>query len=153
MTPLYSELLTIAYSPESPISNPDAAVSAIRTAAIPDLPEQLRKDMRDKCASIILPEKPDGMEFSKDCFWRHFQQRFIWHRAWMGTPDQKHRAAEWLKSQRETALRRGTAWPPKPLPFRKKVAMPMPNDGKDERPGRVPRNGKNETFNIFKKTI
>jgi len=153
MTPLYSELLTLAYSTDTPISNPDAAVSAIRTAAIPDLPEQLRKDMRDKCAGLILPEKPDGMEFSKDCFWRHFQQRFVWHRAWMGTPDQKHRAAEWLKSQRETALRRDKAWPPKPLPFRKKVAMPMPWDGREEKAVRVPRDGKNETFNIFKKTI
>lgn len=142
MTPLYSELLTLTYSTETPIANPDGAMHAVRTAALPDLPELFRKDMRDKCAHFILPEKPDGMEFSRDCFWREFQQKFVWHRAWMGTPEQKKHAAEWLAGERQKALKRGTAWPPKPLPFRAKVTMPQPWDGKEEKAGRVPRNGK-----------
>lgn len=142
MTPLYDELLTIAYSPQSPISNPDGAMSAIRTAAIPDTPEGFRQKMRDKTASFILPEKPEGMEFNRDCFWRKFQQKFVWHRAWMGTPEQKRHAAEWLKKERETALRRGTAWPPNPVPFRPTVTLPKPWDGKEEKPGRVPRTGR-----------
>ena len=154
MTPLYNELLSLIASPDTPVSNPDGAMSAIKTAAIPDLPEQLRREMESKTFRFILPTKPEGAEFNRDCFWREFQQKFIWHRAWMGTPEQKRHAAEWLKSQREMALRRNQAWPPKPLPFRAKVTMPMPNDGKEERPGRVPRDGKSEQkFNIFKKTI
>lgn len=142
MNPLYLELLSIAYSPSSPIANPEGAMQSIRTAALPDLPEEMRKGMYDKCARFILPEKPDGLEFSKDCFWRQFQQRFVWYRAWMGTSEQKSRAAEWLKSQRETALRRGNQWPPNPLPFRHKTVMPEPWDGKEERPGRMPIEGK-----------
>lgn len=153
MIPLYNELLTLCYSPESPVSNPEGAMQSVSTAAIPDAPEQFRQDMRDKCARFILPEKPEGMEFSPNCFWREFQQKFIWHRAWMGTPEQKRHAAEWLRKERETALRRGKQWPPKPLPFRAKVAIPQPWDGKEEKAGRVPRDGKNESFNIFKKTI
>lgn len=142
MTPLYDELISIAASPETPVSNPDGAKSAVLTAALPDLPEQLRREMEKTTARFILPGKPDGMEFSKDCFWREFQQKFVWHRAWCGTVEQKKHAAEWLKKERETALRRGKQWPPKPLPFRLKVALPMPNDGRDEKPGRIPRDGK-----------
>lgn len=142
MTALTNELLAIIASPDTPVSNPDGAMSAIKTAAIPDTPEQLRREMETKTARFIMPEKPDGMEFNRDCFWRKFQQNFIWHRTWMGTPEQKRHAAEWLKGQRETALRRGKQYPPKPLPFRPKVALPMPNDGKGERAGRVPRDGK-----------
>ena len=142
MTPLYDELLSLTASPDTPASNPDGAKSAIMTAAIPDLPEQLRRGMEAKTASFILPEKPDGMEFNRDCFWREFQQKFVWHRAWVGTPDQKRHAAEWLKKERETALRRGKQWPPNPLPFRPKVTVPQPWDGKNEKAGRIPRDGK-----------
>lgn len=142
MTSLTNELLSIIAAPDTPVSNPDGAMSAIKTAAIPDTPELFRQEMEKKTARFIMPAKPDGMEFNRDCFWREFQQKFIWHRAWMGKPEQKRHAAEWLKSQRETALRRGKQWPPNPLPFRPKVTLPMPNDGKDERAGRVPRGGK-----------
>lgn len=142
MTPLYDQLLSICLPHDSPVSNPYGAIAAIKTASMPDTPEQFRREMRDKTARFILPEKPDGMEFSRDCFWREFQQKFVWHRAWMGTPEQKSHSAAWLKKERETALRRGTAWPPKPLPFRGKVTLPQPNDGKGEKPGRVPRTGK-----------
>lgn len=140
MTPLYNELYALAFSGIP--SNPDGAMNAIKTAAMPDLPRYFCQEMRNKTARFILPEKPDGMEFSKDCFWREFQQKFIWHRMWCGTPEQKRYAAEWLKSQRETALRRNKQWPPNPLPFRQKVAIPQPLDGKDEKPGRLPRTGK-----------
>lgn len=140
MTPLYNELYALAFSGIP--SNPDGATGAVKTAALPDMPEQFRKEMRDKTARFILPEKPDGMEFSKDCFWREFQQKFVWHRAWMGTPEQKANAAEWLRKERETALKRGHEWPPKPLPFRKKVTLPETWTGKEEKSGRVPRDGK-----------
>ena len=142
MTNLYDELLALTVSPGTPIQNPDGAKYAILTAALPGLPEQLCREMEAKTARFIMPEKPDGMEYNRDCFWREFQQKFIWHRAWMGTPEQKLHAAEWLKGQRETALRRGKKWPPNPLPFRPKVTMPTPWEGKDEKAGRVPRDGK-----------
>lgn len=127
---------------QSPIANPEGAASAVRIAANANNPEQFRREMRDKTARFILPTKPDGTEYGKDCFWREFQQKFVWHRAWMGTPEQKRNAAEWLRKQREQAQRRGAAWPPNPLPFRAAVTLPQAWSGKDEKPGRVPRTGK-----------
>jgi len=97
--------------------------------------------MRDKTVHFIMPTRPDGMEYSKDCFWRQFQQKFVWHKAWMGTQEQKESAAQWLRLERETAQRRGNAWPPIPT-FRPMVVMPEPWDGKEEKPGRMPRTGK-----------
>ena len=74
MTPLYSELLSLIAAPDTPVSNPDGAKSAILTAALPDLPEQLRREMETKTARFIMPEKPDGMEFNRDSFGRKYQQ-------------------------------------------------------------------------------
>lgn len=141
MTTLYEELLSLTIE-GSPIQNPDGAAQAISTAKIAGTPEEMRRQMRDMTARFIMPSKPDGAEFSRDCFWRAFQQKFIWHRAWCGTPEQKQHAADWLRKERETAQRRGQVWPPKPLPLRAKVTIPQPWDGKEEKAGRVPRDGK-----------
>ena len=138
---LYHELLTLT-GDQSPARNPEGAKQAIEIAALSGTPDQFRREMRDKTAHFILPEIPDGCEFSRDCFWWDFQIKLIWYRAWMGTTSQQQFAADWLRTQRETAQKRGQAWPPKPT-FRP-VARPVPQpwDGREERPGRVPRTGK-----------
>lgn len=88
-----------------------------------------------------MPERPDGMEYGKDCFWRFFQQKLIWHRAWCGTEKGKGIAADFLKKHREIAQQRGSQWPPIPT-FRPMVIMPQPRDGKDGANGWTPRTGK-----------
>lgn len=140
MTTLYDELLTLT-ADDSPGSNPEGAAAAIRTARIAGTPDVFRKEMCVKTARFIVPTIPDGMEYSKDCFWREFQAKFIWHRAWMGTDAQKESSAAWLRKERETAQRRGNVWPPKPT-FRPAVKLPMPWDGRNEKAGRVPVDGK-----------
>lgn len=138
---LYDELLTLT-GDQSPARNPEGAKQAIEIAALSGTPDQFRREMRDKTAHFILPEIPEGMEFGKNCFWRKFQDAFVWHRAWMGSDEIKAHTANWLRRERETAQKRGQAWPPKPT-FRP-VARPVPQplDGREERPGRVPRTGK-----------
>ena len=138
---LYDELLTLT-GDQSPARNPEGARDAIQTAATPGLPEEFRREMRDKTAHFILPEIPDGCEFSRDCFWRRFQEKLVWHRAWMGIQESKWGASAWLRTQRETAQKRGQAWPPKPTVRPLARPVPQPWDGREERPGRVPRTGK-----------
>jgi len=155
MTTIYEELTTLCAG-ESYCQNPEGALSSIRIAATPGTPQTMREAFRDRTARFIMPERPNGMEYSRDNFWRGFQQRFIWHRMWVGTPEQQQRAADWLRKERETAQRRAAdwlrkeretaqrrrqAWPPKPT-FTPMVAVPQPWDGKDERPGKMPRDGK-----------
>jgi len=140
MTTLYHELLTLTVE-GSPIPNHEGAAQSIRIASNLYTPAEFRKEMRDKTVHFIMPTRPDEMEYSKDCFWRQFQQKFVWHKAWMGTLEQRESAAEWLRKERETAQRRGNAWPPVPM-FRPMVLMPEPWDGKEEKPGRIPRTGK-----------
>lgn len=138
--PLYSELLSMCHE-NSPIANPEGARAAIETASIPNTPEEFRRQMRDKTARYIMPERPAGMEYGKDCFWRFFQQKFVWHNAWFGTPNGKNIAAEFLKKHREIEQKRGGQWPPTPT-FRPMVIMPQPRDGKSGANGWTPRTGK-----------
>jgi len=140
MTTIYEELHALTLE-GSPIRYPEQAQGAIKAASVPNTPEQFRREMRDATAEMIMPARPINMAFSKDCFWREFQQKFVWHKAWMGTDEQKTSVAKWLRNQRETAQRRGNAYPPQPS-FRPIVTMPEPWKGKDEKPGRVPMDGK-----------
>lgn len=131
MNALYSELRALTDNLH--------VIAAIDTAAIPDAPEGLLRGL-EKSVSI-LPEIPTGKRFAKECFWAKFQAKFVWHTAFGKDGARKENAARWLRSMREAALRRNQQWPPKPIfiPF---VTMPEPWEGKDEKPGRVPREGK-----------
>lgn len=140
MTTIYDELRTLC-ADGSPIQNPEQARHAISTAEIPGTPDKFRREMYDATAKHILPVRPPGMGFSRDCFWSKFRAKFVYRKAWMGSDQEKENAAAWLRSQRETAQRRGNAYPPAPS-FRPVVVMPQPWDGKEERPGRVPIEGK-----------
>lgn len=80
-----------------------------------------------------LPEIPAGMDYARDSFWYKYRHRFAW---WSAV-----RALGWYVEQREKAKRYGQPFPPKPF-FQKKTTMPTPWDGREEKPGRVPRQGK-----------
>lgn len=138
--PLYYELASLCHE-RSTIPNPQGAMNAIEIAFTPELPDDFRKQMRDKTQHFIMPEKPDGMEYGKDCFWRFFQQKFVWHHLWCGTDAGKQRAADFLKKHREAAQKHGSAWPPAPT-FRPATTVPMPRDGRDGANGWMPRTGK-----------
>lgn len=138
--PLHYELLSMCHE-DSIVPNPEGARAAIETAAIPGTPDGFRQEMRDKTQHFIMPQRFDGMEYGKDCFWRFFQQKFVWHRLWCGDDKTKQHAADFLKKHREIAEKNGTAWPPKPT-FRPMVTMPQPRDGKDGANGWTPRTGK-----------
>lgn len=141
MNALYHELRTLTDNPH--------VWAAIETAAIEGAPAEMLRGL-EKSVSI-LPAIPPGKRFSKECFWAKFQAKFIWHTAFGKDQPRKESAARWLRAMREAAQRRNRQWPPKPI-FVPAVTMPQPWDGKDEKPGRVPREGK-ESFNIFKKKI
>ena len=128
---LYDELRMLTDNPH--------VIAAIETAAITDTPETFRAGLYR--ATSVMPEIPKGNRFSKDCFWAKFQEKFIWHTAFGTHPAKKNRAAEWLQEQRESAQRRGHAWPPKPV-FMPVSTTPQPWDGRNEKPGNVPRDGK-----------
>ena len=132
MHPLYTELLTITENPNH--------IAAINTAAVPDNPETFRKGMYK--ATSIAPAIPAGRRYDKECFWGKFEAKFIWHTAWMGPEIRKDDAARWLQAMRESAQRRGQVWPPKPV-FIPMATTPAPWDGKNEKPGSIPRDGKN----------
>lgn len=131
MNPLYHELRTLTDNPYT--------IAAINTAALPDVPEGLLRGL-EKSASI-LPEIPTGKRFAKESFWAKFQAKFVWHTAFGKDGARKENAARWLRSMREAAQRRGQHWPPKPI-FMPAVTMPEPWEGKDEKPGGVPKDGK-----------
>lgn len=131
MHALYIELLTLTDNPNN--------IDAIRTAAVPDNPETFRKGMYK--ATSIAPAIPSGRRYAKECFWGKFEAKFIWHTACMGPEVRKNNVAKWLRETREAAQRRGQAWPPKPI-FVPMATTPGAWNGKNEKPGRVPRDGK-----------
>lgn len=131
MNTLYVELRTLTDNPY--------ILSAIDIAAIPDAPEGLLRGL-EKSVSI-LPEIPAGKRFAKECFWAKFQAKFVCHTAFGKDDARKENAARWLRAMREAALRRNQQWPPKPI-FVPSVTMPEPWEGKQEKAGRVPRDGK-----------
>ena len=139
MNTLYTELRTLTDNPH--------VWAAIETAAIEGAPEGLLRGL-EKSVSI-LPAIPPGKRFSKECFWGKFQAKFVWHTAFGKDDVRKDSAARWLQAMREAAQRRDKPWPPTPK-FIPSVTVPEVWTGKNEKPGRVPRDGK-ETFNIFKK--
>lgn len=131
MTTLYDELRTLTDNPH--------IIAAIKTAAISGVPNELLRGL-EKSVSI-LPEIPTQKRFAKECFWAKFQAKFIWHTAFGKDEIRKESAARWLRAMREAAQRRNRQWPPKPM-FVPAVTMPEAWTGKDEKPGRVPREGK-----------
>ena len=131
MNPLYSELRTLTDNPH--------VIAAIDTAAIPGAPAEMLRKLEKQVS--ILPELPAGQRFAKECFWAKFQAKFVWHTAFGKDDARKENAARWLQAMREAAQRRGQQWPPKPI-FLPAVTMPEVWEGKQEKPGRVPREGK-----------
>ncbi len=131
MNTLYHELRLLTDNPH--------VIAAIDTAAIPGAPAELLRGL-EKIVSI-LPETPAGQRFAKECFWAKFQEKFVWHTAFGKCTVRKEHAAYWLRAMREAAQRRNQQWPPKPV-FMPAVTMPEAWEGKREKPGRVPREGK-----------
>ncbi len=129
--PLYDELRTLTDNPH--------VWAAIDTAAIEGAPVCLLRGL-EKSVSIP-PAIPPGKRFSKECFWGKFQSKFMWHIAFGKDSARKDSAARWLQAMREAAQRRDKPWPPTPK-FIPSVTMPEAWTGKDEKPGRVPRDGK-----------
>ena len=130
--PLYDELRALTDNPH--------VWAAIDTAAIEGAPEGLLRGL-EKSVSI-LPAIPPGKRFSKECFWGKFQAKFVWHIAFGKDDARKDSAARWLRAMREAAQHRNHLWPPTPK-FVPAVTVPEPWIGMDEKPGRVPRDGKN----------
>lgn len=131
MNDLYSELRTLTDNPH--------VIAAINTAAITGAPAEMLRKL-EKTVSI-LPEIPAGQRFAKECFWAKFHAKFVWHTAFGKDDDRKDSAARWLQAMREAAQRRGQQWPPKPI-FLPAVTMPEVWEGKQEKAGRVPMEGK-----------
>ncbi len=129
--PLYHELRTMTDNPH--------VWAAIDTAAIEGAPEGLLRGL-EKSVSI-LPAIPPGKRFSKECFWGKFQAKFVWHTAFGKDSARKDSAARWLRAMREAAQHRNHVWPPTPK-FVPSVTIPEAWTGKDEKPGRVPMDGK-----------
>lgn len=123
--PLYDELNLLAAT-----DNGRAAVKIARTAQSEyGLLKSTREACRRSMRCHFFPEIPAGMMFQKDNFWAKFEVKGIWYKAWEGRDEHKEHAAAWLRKERETAIRRGDAWPPKPM-FQKAVSLPQPKDGK-----------------------
>lgn len=131
MNALYHELRTLTDNPH--------VWAAIETAAIEGAPAEMLRGL-EKSVSI-LPAIPPGKRFAKECFWSKFQAKFVWHTAFGKDSARKDSAARWLRAMREAAQRRDKPWPPTPK-FIPSVTMPEAWTGKDEKPGRVPRDGK-----------
>lgn len=131
MNALYHELRTLTDNPH--------VWAAIETAAIEGAPAEMLRGL-EKSVSI-LPAIPPGKRFAKECFWSKFQAKFVWHTAFGKDSARKDSAARWLREMREAAQRRGNTWPPTPK-FAPAVTVPEPWEGKQEKPGRVPRDGK-----------
>lgn len=88
---------------------------------------------------LDLPPTPDGQDFARDSFWWTYRERFAMRMkfGWKVRPT----AFEWFDREQNTARLEGKPFPPVPI-FRRVSSLPMPSDGKDEKPGRVPRTGK-----------
>ncbi len=89
--------------------------------------------------NLALPAIPDGCDFARDSFWWTYRERFAipMKFRWKVKPT----AYEWFDREENTARLNEKPFPPKPI-FRRVSPLPQPNDGRDERPGRLPRTGK-----------
>lgn len=126
--PIYNELRMLTDNPY--------VIAAIETAAVSDTPKTFREGLYR--ATSVMPEPPKGRQVSRECFWGKFNAKFIWHTAWKGPEVRKDNAAQWLRELREAAQRGNHIWPPKPI-FVPAATVPEPWEGKEEKPGRVPR--------------
>mgnify|MGYP003498754588 FL=1 len=131
MNTLYHELRTLTDNPH--------VWAAINTAAIEGAPAEMLRKLEKQIS--ILPAIPPGKRFAKECFWAKFQAKFVWHIAFGKDDARKDSAARWLREMREAAQSRGQQWPPISI-FVPSVTVPEVWDGKNEKPGRIPRDGK-----------
>lgn len=87
-----------------------------------------------------LPEVPPRRDFAKDTFWWRYRERFTRRRAngW----SIKEAAFDWYDREEKAARLEGKAFPPAPVFTAATTAVPQPWDGREERPGRVPKTGR-----------
>lgn len=85
--------------------------------------------------NLQIPKLEPGQDFARDSFWWTYVQkianpmRFKWQI--------KKTAFEWFDREESRARLNGTPFPPPPV-ITRKITLPQPWDGKDEKPGRVP---------------
>lgn len=85
--------------------------------------------------NLTLPEIPDGKDFTRDTFWWKFRQLFLRTRP-------KEKSWDWYYREKTRRISREMPFPPAPVFCH--IAPPVPQvwTGEDEKPGRVPRDGK-----------
>lgn len=88
---------------------------------------------------LTLPEIPAGQDFARDSFWWKYRERF--ERPMRYKWKVKKSSEDWFDKQKNSAELYQTPFPPKPI-FRRVSPLPQVWDGKDEKPGKVPRTGK-----------
>lgn len=84
----------------------------------------------------VRPVTPHGVAFMPWCFWGKLRAEIAWR-----DKITDHRAeliAAWIRNKKTLQ----TEWPPVPLFTEGPSVLPMPWTGKDEKPGRVPWDGK-----------
>lgn len=89
---------------------------------------------------LEIPAIPPGKDFARDTFWGRYVQRFARKRA-MGWHI-READYDWFDREETKARLSGTEFPPAPIFQNVFSPVPQPNDGRDERPGRIPRTGK-----------
>lgn len=85
--------------------------------------------------NLQLPKLEPGQDFARDSFWWTYRQRFVIPA--MLKRVAKPNAEKWFDREENRALLNGTTFPPSPV-ITRKVTLPQPWDGKDEKPGRMP---------------
>ena len=86
--------------------------------------------------NLQIPEMPHGYDFARDSFWWTYRERFVRARR------VKESAWDWFERERRRAALRNEDFPPEPLFGKLPPPMPQVWTGKDERAGRMPREGK-----------
>ena len=122
MNEIYNELILLCET--------DQARHAVKTAAIEGTPEDFRVHMCKQTRKHIVPGIPEGKTRLKECFWFTFNVKGVWECAWSTKEEKKNKIAEWLKEKRESAAKRGSEWPPKPI-YQKAFTLPQPRTGKE----------------------
>ena len=84
-----------------------------------------------------LPAIPPGKDFARDSFWWRYRERFARRRA-MGWQI-KEAAYDWFDREEKAAQLNGQPFPPKPVFSASAPPVPSAWDGRNEKPGRVPR--------------
>lgn len=82
-----------------------------------------------------LPAIPPNHDFARDTFWQKYRAGFI-----RKQPGRKE--WDWYYREKNFHELRQRQFPPKPVFCKVSGALPQPWDGRNERAGRVPREGK-----------